>query len=96
MNMQARPNLDPASVEDHSFQIESITKIDPPPETPKATWHRYVITQGENVITGQREGSMRTVKAAVEEIVERLNERRRGKGGGYMRSTKKKKAAAKK
>jgi hypothetical protein len=44
-------------------------------------WHCYVIEQGENTIRGYQRGSMKAVKQSVEEIVERLNERRYGKRG---------------
>ena len=44
-------------------------------------WHCYVIEQGNNNIRGYRQGSIDSVTRAVEEIVFRLNERRRGKFG---------------
>ncbi len=44
-------------------------------------WHCYIIAQGKNNIRGYRQGSIGTVTRAVEEIVFRLNERRRGKFG---------------
>ena len=44
-------------------------------------WYRYVISQGDKPIVGLRQGSKRSVKAAIEEVVLRMNERRLGKTG---------------
>jgi hypothetical protein len=42
-------------------------------------WHSYVISQGENQITGLRAGTRAEVVALVDAMIERLNERRIGK-----------------
>jgi hypothetical protein len=42
-------------------------------------WHRYVISQGANVIDGARAGTHEEVAMRIRELVERLNERREGK-----------------
>ena len=55
--------------------------VDAPRGTVGTDWHCYVIEQGKNNIRGYRQGSIDTVTRAVEEIVVRLNERRRGKYG---------------
>ena len=41
----------------------------------------YVIAQGANRIEGHRQGKLKAVTQAVEEIVAQLNERRLGKRG---------------
>lgn len=55
--------------------------VDAPQGAVGTDWFCYVIEQGENNIRGYRQGSIDTVTRAVEEIVVRLNERRRGKYG---------------
>ena len=69
------------SLADDDFAIVSVEPIDPPAEFSGTGWHRYIIEQGDNRIRGYTQGDMRTVRLAVEEIVVRLNERRRGKSG---------------
>lgn len=44
-------------------------------------WYRYVISQGDKPIVGMRQGSKRSVKMAIDEVVLRMNERRLGKTG---------------
>ena len=61
------------------FTLTSILKEEPPTGTDGSDWHRYVITQGGNTIVGHRQGSVSTVRLAVEEIVVSLNERQVGK-----------------
>ncbi len=46
------------------------------PESCEGQWHQYVIAQGENQITGLRAGTMNEVIRHVDELTERLNERR--------------------
>ena len=43
--------------------------------------NRYEIAQGANLIEGHRQGKLKVVTKAVEEIVALLNERRSGKRG---------------
>ena len=69
------------SLADDDFAIVSVEPIDPPTELAGTGWHRYIIRQGDNRIRGYTQGDIRTVTLAVEEIVVRLNERRRGKSG---------------
>ena len=60
------------------FKLDSIT----PTATPSGAtglWHRYVISQGENLIDGTRSGTREEVGVRIRELVERLNERREGK-----------------
>jgi hypothetical protein len=66
-------------VKGEPFKLTSILKEEPPAGTEGIGWHRYVIIQGENTITGHRQGSTASVTLAAEEIVLHLNERRVGK-----------------
>lgn len=70
----------PQSIEE-KYGIVSVMPVDAPHGTVGTDWHCYVIEQGKNNICGYRQGSVDTVTRAVEEIVFRLNERRRGKVG---------------
>jgi hypothetical protein len=64
------------------FTIGEITKTDPPDGADSRTWYRYVITRGaQSAVVGHRQGSLKSVKAAVEEVVTRMNERLYGKSG---------------
>lgn len=63
------------------FRIIELSRTDPPEADDEREWHRYVISQGDKPIVGMRQGSKRSVKAAIEEVVERMNERRLGKTG---------------
>ena len=63
------------------FELGSISSVAPPQGADGGNWRRYVITQGESTIVGYRQGTERTVKLAIEEIVVQLNERRVGKPG---------------
>ena len=66
---------------DEKYGILSVKPVDAPRGTAGTDWHCYVIGQGENRICGYRQGSIGGVTKAVEEIVVRLNERRRGRYG---------------
>ncbi len=66
---------------DHPFKLTSIVKEAPPTGAEGIGWHRYIITQGTNTITGHRQGSLEGVTVAVEEILVQLNERRCHKRG---------------
>ena len=63
------------------YEIVSVKRAEPPPGTEGADWHRYVIAQGPNTINGFRQGNLKAVTRAVEEIVIQLNERQLGKRG---------------
>ena len=66
---------------DGEYEIRSIEPADPPPDIEGNDWHRYVIGLGEETISGYQRGSRKAVTQSVQEIVERLNERRYGKRG---------------
>ena len=63
------------------YEVESVQRAEPPPGAEGSDWHRYVITQGPNTIHGCRQGDLKAVTWAVEEIVAQLNERRLSKRG---------------
>ena len=66
---------------EEKYGIVSVKPVDTPRGAVGTDWHCYVIEQGKNSIRGYRQGSIDTVTRAVEEMVFRLNERRRGKYG---------------
>ncbi len=63
------------------YEIISVKRTETPPGAEGANWHHYVIVQGANTIRGYRQGNLKAVKSAVEEIVALLNERQLGKRG---------------
>lgn len=69
------------SMTEENYEIVSVRPSEPPPDTDGTDWHCYVITQGTNTIRGYRQGNLNTVTNAVNDIVNRLNERRVGKRG---------------
>ena len=80
---------------DDAYEIVSIEPTDPPQDMVGTGWHCYIIAQGKATIRGYQQGNSETVTTAVEEIVERLNERRFGKKKGRVHlqmSAQKKKA----
>jgi hypothetical protein len=66
-----------ASVE-MPFKLDSISET-AAPSGATGLWHRYVISQGTNMIDGTRAGTHEEVAMRLRELVERLNERRQGK-----------------
>ncbi len=64
------------------YEIVSIRREKPPPGGKGSYWYRYVIAfEGTNTIHGCRQGGLKAVTRAVEEIVAQLNERQLGKRG---------------
>jgi hypothetical protein len=64
------------------FTIGEITKAEPPSGAETKNWYRYTITRGsQRAVVGHRQGSLKSVKVAVEEVVTRMNERLYGKSG---------------
>lgn len=63
------------------YEIVSVEPTDPPGDLGGTGWHCYIIEQGDNRIRGYTQGKGKAVMRSVEEIVARLNERRRGKSG---------------
>ena len=59
-----------------SYEIVSIKRAESPPGTEGSHWYDYVIAfAGTKTVRGCRQGSLKDVTSAVEEIVEQLNER---------------------
>ncbi len=60
------------------YQIVSVRRAEPPPGGEGSYWYRYVIAfEGTNTVHGCRQGGLKAVTRAVEEIVAQLNERHR-------------------
>ncbi len=85
------PATKPNPLDAEPFALKSITKSAPPEGVDTENWHRYVIIQGKNTIVGQLQGTKASTERAVLEIIERLNERRRGKTGRVQLSPGRKK-----
>ncbi len=61
------------------YEIVSVRQAEPPPGGKGSYWYRYVIAfEGTNTIHGCRQGGLKAVTRAVEEIVTQLNERHSG------------------
>jgi hypothetical protein len=63
------------------FSIGQIESVEPPTEGAGKYWCKYTIVQGTNTITGYRQGGVKAVRKAVNEIVADMNQRRMGKRG---------------
>ncbi len=64
------------------YEIVSVRRAKRPPGGKGSYWYRYVIAfEGSNTIHGCRQGGLKAVTGAVEEIVAQLNERHLGKPG---------------
>ena len=64
------------------YEVGPIRQVDPPPGTEGPGWHKYVIAQGGvSVVKGFRQGTLPTVRFALDEIVAQMNERRKGRRG---------------
>ncbi len=64
------------------YEIVSVRRAKPPPGGKGSNWYRYVIAfEGTDNIHGCRQGGLKAVTRAVEEIVAQLNERQLGKRG---------------
>lgn len=66
---------------EEDYEIISVRPAEAPKDMSGSNWHCYIISQGANTIRGYRQGNLRAVTKAVEEIVLKLNERRIGKRG---------------
>ncbi len=67
---------DESSAMAQAYEIVSVRRAEPPPGAEGSNWYRYVIAfEGTNTIHGYRQGQLRAVTTAVEEIVAQLNER---------------------
>ena len=69
---------DESSANGQPYEIVSVRRAKRPPGGKGSYWHRYVIAfEGSNTIHGCRQGGLKAVTRAVEEIVNKLNERHR-------------------
>ncbi len=69
---------DEFSAMEQPYEIVSVRRAEPPPGGKGSNWYRYVIAfEGTNNIHGCRQGGLKAVTRAVEEIVAQLNERQR-------------------
>jgi len=60
------------------YEIVSVRRAKPPSGGKGSNWYRYVIAfEGTNTIHGCRQGGLKAVTRAVNEIVAQLNERHR-------------------
>ncbi len=58
------------------YEIVSVRRAKAPPGGKGSNWYRYVIAfDGTNTIHGCRQGGLKVVTRAVEEMVAKLNER---------------------
>ena len=70
---------DESLVLEQPYEIVSVRRAMAPPGGKGSYWYRYVIAfEGANTIHGCRQGGLRAVTRAVEEIVAQLNERHLG------------------
>jgi hypothetical protein len=77
------------------YKIVSIERSEAPEGTEGPDWYAYVIAQGEHTINGYRQGKLKAVTLAIEEVIIQLNERRFGKRGRVNLVPTPKKTAAK-
>ncbi len=60
------------------YEVVSVRRAEPPLGAGGSNWQHYVIAfEGSNSIHGYRQGNLKAVTRAVEEIVAKLNERHR-------------------
>ena len=65
-----------------SYEVVTIKRTEPPSGAEGSNWHSYVISyDGTDTIHGFRQGSLKAVTIAVDEIVVNLNERHSKKRG---------------
>ncbi len=78
------------------YEVVSIKRAETPEGGTGTDWYDYEIALGTHSINGCRQGNLKTVTAAVDEIVIQMNERRFGKRGRVNLVPTPKKEAAKK
>lgn len=77
-----------------AFRLLSIERHEPPAGSEGNNWYSYKISQGPNVITGYRRGSLSAVTDDVRKVVDGLNERRGVRRGRVDLNTRSKPRAA--
>ena len=74
-----------------AYEIVSVRRAKRPPGGKGSYWYRYVIAyEGTNTIHGCRQGGLKAVTRAVEEIIAKLNERHLHNRGRVQLALKKK------
>ena len=86
-------NSTKAAPEEPPFRLQSVSRT-ASPEGSEGDWYRYVIAQGTNLITGMRAGDEAEIQRALNDMVERLNERRMGKNRSKAKTATRAPAAA--
>lgn len=79
---------------DEPFELVSVQKTLAPQGSDGNDWFSYRISQGTNMITGYRQGSLTVVKESLAELIVGLNERRSPKRGRVQLTQSKKPKAA--
>jgi len=70
------------------YQVTSVEKTDAPLDGKADNWYEYVISNAGSTITGQRQGTLKTVTQHAKEYCEQLNERMNS-GASYYSARKK-------
>lgn len=73
--------ITPLREEAPPFSIGQVESVQPPTEGQGKYWCKYTIVQGPNTITGYRQGGVKAVRKAVNEMITDMNQRRMGKRG---------------
>ncbi len=82
---------DESSAMAQAYEIVSIRRAKRPPGGKGSNWYRYVIAfEGTNTIHGCRQGGIKAVTSAVEEIIAKLHERHLDNRGRVELALKKK------
>ncbi len=82
---------DESSAMAQAYEIVSVRRAKRPPGGKGSYWYRYVIAyEGTNTIHGCRQGGLKAVTRAVEEIIAKLNERHLDNRGRVKLALKKK------
>ena len=76
--MKTRSSSPTETVLERPFKVDSISKAAAPTGA-AGPWHSYIISQGANTIAGIRAGTHSEVTMLLEEMVDRLNDRRAGR-----------------
>jgi hypothetical protein len=84
------------SIMGQPYEVVSIKRAETPEGGAGADWYDYEIALGSHTINGCRQGNLKAVTAAVDEIVIQMNERRFGKRGRVNLVPTPKKEASKK
>ncbi len=90
MSNSKRESAAPAQDYQQPFEFVELEQVEAPDGSDDGRWYRYVISQGGQSIVGHRRGTKKKVREAVNDIVQRMNERRMGRSGRVHLSMSKK------